>query len=61
MPTKSATRVWRSYYQRFNAHLKNYAHYFDEDDEESINHIPNLAQIKGMLYTHEKFKIFLTN
>ena len=61
IPTKSETREWRSYYRRFNAHLKNYSHYFNEDDEQFINHIPNLAQIKGMLYTHEKFKKFLTN
>ena len=58
IPTKSATREWRSYYRRLNAHLKNYSHYFNEDDEEFLNHIPNFAQIKGMLYMHKKFKTF---
>ncbi|KAH9503610.1 hypothetical protein Btru_066970 [Bulinus truncatus] len=58
IPTKSATCEWLSYYQRFNAHSKNYAHYLHEDDEEFLNHIPNIAQIKGMLYIHEKFKTF---
>ena len=58
IPKKSATREWRSYYRRFNAHLKNYSHYCNEDDEEFLNHIPNFAQSKGMLYIHEKFKTF---
>ena len=57
-PTKSTTREWRSHYRRFNAHLKNYSHYCKEDDEEFLNHIPNFAQIKGMLYIHSKFIIF---
>ena len=58
IPTKSATREWRSYHRRFNAHLKNYSHYLNEGDEEFSNHIPNIAQVKGMLYIHEKFKTF---
>ena len=58
IPTKSTTREWRSYYRRFNAHLKNHSHYCKEDDEEFLNHIPNFAQIKGMLYIHSKFKTF---
>ena len=58
IPTKSTTREWRSYYRRFNAHLKNYSHYCKEDDEEFLNHIPSFAQIKGMLYIHSKFKTF---
>ena len=56
--TKSATREWRSYYRRFNAHVNNYSYYFNEDDEEFLNNIPNFAQIKGMLYIHEKFNFF---
>ena len=56
IPTKSTTREWRSYYRRFNTHLKNYSHYCKEDDQEFLNHIPNFAQIKGMLYN--KFKTF---
>ena len=58
IPTKSTTREWRSYYRRFNPHLKNYSHYCKEDDEEFLNHIPNFAQIKGMLYIRSKFKTF---
>ena len=34
-------------------------HYCKEDDEEFLNHIPNFAQIKGMLYIHSKLKTFL--
>ena len=58
IPTKSTTREWRSHYRRFDAHLKNYSHYCKEDDEEFLNHIPNFAQIKGMLYIHSKFITF---
>ena len=34
-------------------------HYCKEDDEEFLNHIPNFAQIKRMLYIHSKLKTFL--
>ena len=61
IPTKSATREWRSYYRRFNAHVKNYSYYFNEDNEEFLNNISSFAQIKGMLYMPEKFNLFLTN
>lgn len=33
-------------------------HYFNEDDEEFLNHIPNIAKVKGLLYIHEKFKTY---
>ena len=34
IPTKSTSHEWRSYYRRFHARLKNYSHYYKENDEE---------------------------
>ena len=61
IPTKSTTREWRSYYRHFNAHLKNYSHCCKEDDEESLNHIPNFAQIKECSIYTANLKLSLTN